>query len=156
MFSKYFTSFLYRTQVIKAILNPVGHPGDEQCWIKSALDLFPLVSELHEVLREGCGKAQYKQCLSSLKNSILTAFYTPPEIVNTLAEALKIQGIVPIRLLDPSAGMGAFTFSYSNQFPGCEITSQRVLNTEQNSPMREWLMQHCEPVSAVRLPNTFF
>ncbi len=235
---------------IKAVLNPVGHPGDQQYWTKSDLDLFSLVSELHEVLREGSdNEAQYKRYVSSLKNSILTAFYTPPEIVNSLAEALKIQGITPIRLLDPSAGMGAFTSAFSKQFPGCEntcfekelltgkilsqlypkdnirtegfeniesrfsshydiatsnipfgdvavydplftangdsvkrvaarsvhnyfflksidmvreggivafISSQGVLNAEQNRPVREWLMQRCEPVSAIRLPNNLF
>ena len=70
---------------IKAVLNPVGHPGDERYWTKSDLDLFPLITELHEVLKEGAGnEAENKRCVSSLKNSILTAFYTPPEIVNTL------------------------------------------------------------------------
>ena len=29
------------------------------------------------------------------------------------------------------------------------ITSQGVLNAEQNSPVRKWLMEHYEPVSVV-------
>jgi N12 class adenine-specific DNA methylase len=235
---------------IKAVLNPVGHPGDERYWTKSDLDLFPLISELHEVLREGAGdQTQYKRYVSSLKNSILTAFYTPPEVVNVLAETLKEKGIVPMRLLDPSAGTGVFASAFSQQFPDCEntcfekdlltgkilsqlypkdnvrtegfeniesyysnhydivtsnipfgdvavydpvftanndpvrrmaarsvhnyfflksvdmvreggivafITSQGVLNAEQNLPVRQWLMEHCQPVSAVRLPNNLF
>jgi len=235
---------------IKAVLNPVGHPGDERYWTKSDLDLFGLVTELHEVLREGAGdETQYKRYVSSLKNSILTAFYTPPEVVNVLAETLKEKGIVPMRLLDPSAGTGVFASAFSQQFPDCEntcfekdlltgkilsqlypkdnvrtegfeniesrysnhydivtsnipfgdvavydpvftanndpvrrivarsvhnyfflksvdmvreggivalITSQGVLNAEQNRPIRQWLMERCEPVSAVRLPNNLF
>lgn len=235
---------------IKAVLNPVGHPGDERYWTKSELDLFPLVTELHAVLREGAGdEAQYKRYVSSLKNSILTAFYTPPEIVNTLCEALKEQNIVPSQLLDPSAGTGAFPLAFKQHFPQGEntcfekdlltgkilaqlypndrirtegfenienrysgrfdmvasnipfgdvaiydplftasndpakrmaarsvhnyfflksvdmvrdsglvafITSQGVLNAEQNRPVRDWLMERCEPVSAIRLPNNLF
>ena len=235
---------------IKAVLNPVGHPGDERHWTKSDLDLFPLVSELHEVLREGAGdETQYKRYVNSLRNSILTAFYTPPEIVNTLVEALKEQNIVPTQLLDPSAGTGVFASVFRQQFPGCEntcfekdlltgkilsqlypkdnvrtegfeniesryfnrydivasnipfgdvavydplftasndparrmavrsvhnyfflksvdmaregglvafITSQGVLNAEQNRPVRRCLMERCEPVSAIRLPNNLF
>ena len=36
------------------------------------------------------------------------------------------------------------------------ITSQGVLNAEQNRPVRQWLMERCQPVSAVRLPNNLF
>jgi N12 class adenine-specific DNA methylase len=235
---------------IKAVLNPVGHPGDERHWTKSDLDLFPLVTELHNVLREGAGdETQYKRYVSSLKNSILTAFYTPPEVVNVLVETLQERGITPIRLLDPSAGTGVFASAFTRQFPGCEntcfekdlltgkilshlypkdkirsegfenieshysshydiaasnipfgdvavydplftansdpvrrmaarsihnyfflksvdmvreggilafITSQGVLNAEQNRPVRQWLMERCDLVSAVRLPNNLF
>ena len=92
-------------------------------WTKSDLDLFPLVAELHEVLREGAkDETQYKRYVSSLKNSILTAFYTPPEVVNALVETLHERGIVPKRLLDPSAGIGVFASAFSKQFPGCENT----------------------------------
>jgi len=36
------------------------------------------------------------------------------------------------------------------------ITSQGVLNSESNRPVREWLMQRSEPVSVVRFPNNLF
>lgn len=36
------------------------------------------------------------------------------------------------------------------------ITSQGVADTERNRPVREWLMQRCDLVSAVRLPNNLF
>ena len=37
---------------IKAILSPADKPEDIQRWSKSEAELFPLVQELHEVLRE--------------------------------------------------------------------------------------------------------
>lgn len=43
-----------------------------------------------------------------MRNSTLTAFYTPPAIVRALAETLRDAGVVPRRLLDPSAGAGVF------------------------------------------------
>jgi N-6 DNA Methylase. len=36
------------------------------------------------------------------------------------------------------------------------ITSQGVLNSEQNKPIREHLMNTCNIVSAIRLPNNLF
>ncbi|MFR6350933.1 MAG: N-6 DNA methylase [Alistipes finegoldii] len=65
--------------------------------------------ELHELLRHYAGSEQrYKDLVQSMRNSTLTAFYTPPAIVRALAETLRDAGIVPRRLLDPSAGAGVF------------------------------------------------
>lgn len=65
--------------------------------------------ELHELLRHYASSEQrYKDFVQSLRNSTLTAFYTPPAIVRALAETLRDAGIVPRRLLDPSAGAGVF------------------------------------------------
>lgn len=62
---------------IKAILNPADKPEDIERWSKSEVELFPLVQELHEVLRESSPTPEvYKRYVSSLKSSILTAFYT--------------------------------------------------------------------------------
>ena len=63
--------------------------------------------ELHELLRHYAGSEQrYKDLVQSMRNSTLTAFYTPPAIVRALAETLRDAGVVPRRLLDPSAGAG--------------------------------------------------
>ena len=219
-------------------------------WSKSEAELFPLVAELHQVLREHSSTPEaYKQYIGSLKNSVLTAFYTPKPVVDILAKTLKESGIEPIRFLEPSAGTGAFieafkeeTFKsrymafekdlltgkilshlypdeyiriegyqkienrYSGYFdviasnipfgdvavfdpqfsnhkhPAVKqstqaihnyfftksvqtareggiiafITSQGVLNSEQNKPVREYLMTGCNLVSAIRLPNNLF
>lgn len=36
------------------------------------------------------------------------------------------------------------------------ITSQGMADSERNKPVREWLMERCDLVAAVRLPNNFF
>lgn len=235
---------------IKAILNPADKPEDIQWWSKSEVELFPLVQELHEVLRENSPTPDvYKRYVSSLKSSILTAFYTPKPVIDALADALKDSGINPTRFLEPSAGTGAFISSFKETAPEAKvtsfekdlltgkilshlypndkvriegyekmegrysqhfdviasnipfgdvsvfdpqlsnheipavkqstqaihnyffvksiqaareggiiafITSQGVLNSEQNKPIREYLMNTCDVVSAIRLPNNLF
>ncbi|WP_346859635.1 hypothetical protein [uncultured Draconibacterium sp.] len=76
---------------LKCILNPVENLSDIAQWSNSEIGLFPAVMELHDVLKTNSKtEQQYKLYTNSLKNSILSAFYTPPEIVNVLSEALKI------------------------------------------------------------------
>lgn len=235
---------------IKAVLNPATKQEDIQYWKASEHDLFPVVTELHQVLRDGAkDDAEYKRYVSSLKNSVLTAFYTPKPIIDALALALNNSGIKPQRFLEPSAGAGAFIASFKETVPDAEvtgfekdlltgkilshlhpedkiriegyekmegrysqhydviasnipfgdvavfdpllskheipavsqstkaihnyffaksvmaareggliafITSQGVLNSEQNKPIREHLMNSCNVVSAIRLPNNLF
>ena len=235
---------------IKAILNPADKPEDIRHWSKSEAELFPLVMELHEILRENSSNPEKcRQYIGSLKNSVLTAFYTPKPVVDILTKALKESGIEPMRFLEPSAGTGAFIDAFKEDFlkskymafekdlltgkilshlypdeavriegyqkiesryseyfdviasnipfgdvavfdpqfsnhkhPAVKqstqsihnyfftksaqtareggiiafITSQGVLNAEQNKPIREYLMTACNLVSAVRLPNNLF
>lgn len=71
---------------IKAVLNPASSLADVARWTKSDRELFPLVSQLHSVIRSHSkDEAEYKRYFSSLKNSVLTAFYTPQDIVSVLA-----------------------------------------------------------------------
>jgi len=235
---------------IKAILNPATTLADSATWTKTDLELFPMVTELHGLLRENSAtEGEYKRYYSSLKNSILTAFYTPEEIVNTIADAIGQCGITPTRFLDPSAGTGVFVSAFnklskdnekicfekdlltgkilSHLYPndkvrieGFEeietrftnyfdivssnipfgnislfdpqfrqskdpvrlqasrsihnyffiksvdalreggllafITSQGVMNSSSNKSVREWLMNNCNLISAIRLPNNLF
>jgi len=103
---------------LKCILNPIQTPADAAYWSKSELDLFPLVAELQALIRENCASEQeYKLYWGSLKNSILTSFYTPSEIVATLANTLNENGITLKRFLDPSAGMGEFISAFQQNAP---------------------------------------
>ena len=101
---------------LKCVLNPVKGLEDAIRWTKSDLPLFPIVRELHKVIHENSrDRNQYRQYFNSLKNSVLSAFYTPPEIVETLAEVLGDAGVIPERFLDPSAGMGEFISAFNKQ-----------------------------------------
>ena len=235
---------------IKAILNPVDNPEDINKWPKSETELFPMIQELHGVLRENSGSPEeYKRYVNSLKTSILSAFYTPKPVVNVLVKSIREIGLNPLRILEPSAGSGTFISSFKEAMPethiigfekdlitgkilfhlhpdeqirieGYEkmeerylqhfdviasnipfgdvavfdplitnhknqsvrqstkaihnyfftksvmsareggivafITSQGVLNSEQNKPIREYMMENCEVVSVIRLPNNLF
>ncbi|MBK5194079.1 MAG: N-6 DNA methylase, partial [Flavobacteriaceae bacterium] len=235
---------------LKCILNPAENLSDIAHWPNSDVELFPLVAELHDTLKKNSkSEQQYKQYLGSLKNSILTAFYTPPEVVQVLADSLKKNGVSPTKFLDPSAGLGEFISAFksqnnSAQVAGIEkdlltgkllshlypndkmrvmgfeeienrynnhfdvvssnipfgdvgafdisflksrdkvkqqacrsihnyfflkgidtlreggvlafITSQGVMNAPKNEPVRSWLMENSNLVSAIRLPNNLF
>ena len=98
---------------IKAVLNPASSLADVARWTKSDRELFPLVSQLHSVIRSHSkDEAEYKRYFSSLKNSVLTAFYTPQDIVSVLASELGNYGIAPSRFLDPSSGTGVFVDTF--------------------------------------------
>ncbi|MFY9153076.1 MAG: N-6 DNA methylase [Prolixibacteraceae bacterium] len=108
---------------LKCILNPAESLSDIAYWPNSEVGLFPLVTELHDVLKwNSRSEQEYKQYAGSLKNSIMTAFYTPPEIVQVLAETLKQNHLSPGSFLDPSAGLGVFISSFKNQNEGLSVT----------------------------------
>ena len=209
--------------------------------------MFPQVRLLHELLREySKDEKEYKAYVQSLKNSVLTAFYTPEPVVSAMQESLQASGILPKRFLDPSAGAGIFISGlkdipevhcfekdkltgkilsslypeskvtidsfqsiqpyYNNYFDvvssnipfgntrvydrdfdrsddtvrkfslgavhnyfflkGIDtlreggilayITTAGVMDSPQNRPVREWLVNHANLVSAIRLPDNLF
>ncbi|GHT08982.1 DNA methylase [Bacteroidia bacterium] len=106
---------------IKCVLNPAQNELDKAYWTKSEMDMFPMVADLHRVIRENSKDEQeYKRYYGSLKNSVLTAFYTPPEIIKTISDTLNENGVTPARFLDPSAGNGAFAQNFKTSFPTME------------------------------------
>ncbi|GHT02927.1 hypothetical protein AGMMS49525_07180 [Bacteroidia bacterium] len=235
---------------IKCILNPTQTEQDKEYWTQSDMDMFPMVADLYRLIRDNSkDESEYKRYFGSLKNSVLTAFYTPPEIIKALSDSLHENGIHPHRFLDPSAGNGAFVNVFNKTFlpnetvcfekdlltgkilshlhpddrvhvSGFEaiedrpdnkfdvissnipfgdvsvfdtaflksndttkrqsthtihnyfflksidhlreggivafITSQGVMDSPSNEPIRKWLMDHANLVSAVRLPNNLF
>ena len=98
---------------LKCILSPANSMEDIARWNKSEVELFPLVMELHRVIRDNtASETQYKSYMQSLKNSVMTAFYTPEPVVREIAVSLQEAGIAPGKILDPSAGMGEFIRSF--------------------------------------------
>lgn len=107
---------------LKCILNPAGELTDAVHWAKSDLDLFPLTVELHRLIRENSkDERQYKQYVSSLKNSVLTAFYTPQEVTEAIAKVLVNYKVEARTLLEPSAGQGVFMDAYRKFHPQADI-----------------------------------
>jgi N12 class adenine-specific DNA methylase len=234
---------------LKFVLNPVDTPNAIGKWVKSEQDLFPLTQVLHQLLREyAADEKQYRQYVDSMRSSVLTAFYTPPPIIEAIVNSIKENGISIQRFLEPSAGIGAFIEAFKNdgisqitayekelltgkvlkqlnpnssiRITGFEeildkkkesydviasnipfgdisvfdlsfvrskdiarvqaarsihnyfflkgidmlrdgglmafITSQGVLNSQKNEPIRQGLMQNCNLISAIRLPNNLF
>ena len=64
--------------------------------------------------------AAYKQVIDSIKNSILTAFYTPAIVPQTLFNVLKQQGIEPKSMYEPSSGGGVFVIESAEIFPALQ------------------------------------
>jgi len=107
---------------LKCILNPATNLSDTVRWTKSDLELFPMTAELHRIVHDNsANETEYKRYVDSLKSSVLTAFYTPSEIVSALADTLHEHGVIPQRLLDPSAGQGAFIASFAQYSPHAEV-----------------------------------
>ena len=107
---------------LKCILNPASSLTDAVDWAKSDLELFPLTVELHRLIRENSrDDMEYKRYVDSLKSSVLTAFYTPKEVTDAIACALKEYNVTPSRVLEPSAGMGAFISSAKEQTPQADV-----------------------------------
>ena len=107
---------------LKCILNPASSLTDAVDWAKSDLELFPMTVELHRLIRDNSkDDTEYKRYVDSLKSSVLTAFYTPKEITDTLVTVLKEYNVTPSKVLEPSAGMGAFILSVKEQSPQADV-----------------------------------
>ncbi|AKK71344.1 DNA methylase [Chryseobacterium gallinarum] len=90
---------------LKFILNP----DDINQWRSSDSGYFPLTQELFGTIRDNAeNDSVYRQYVSSLKGSILDAFFTPLVISESIAAVIKNTGIQIDRMLEPSAGVGAF------------------------------------------------
>ncbi len=107
---------------IKAVLYPYATREDweEQGATKADFRLYPLVIELHELLEKHPQVPSYRKTIDSLKNSVLTAFYTPETVPQTLYKALQEQGVTPKRIYEPSAGAGIFITEAIKAFPELE------------------------------------
>ncbi len=82
---------------IKPILYPEDSAAmwEEQGATKDDLRLHAPMMELHGVLHQHFTDSEYKDVMRSLKNSVLTAFYTPIVVPETFYSALQLNGIQP-------------------------------------------------------------
>ncbi|SDE74578.1 N-6 DNA methylase [Riemerella columbipharyngis] len=94
---------------LKFILNPANEDGDRRFWTKSDELYFEPTQRLYELIRiNATDFDDYKAMTDSLKSSVLTSFYTPPEIIQVFSTVLEEQHFQYQKMLDPSAGTGNF------------------------------------------------
>ena len=131
---------------LKCILNPARELADAVHWAKSDLELFAPTVELHRLIRENSkNESEYKQLMDSLKQSVLTAFYTPSAITEALTDVLKEHQIIPEKVLEPSAGIGAFVDSVLDNNPKADIMAfEKDLLTGK-------ILRHLHPEQKVRI-----
>jgi len=99
---------------LKFVLNPIGNEMDINNWRKTEHDLFPITRELHQLLKENSDdEKHYRRYVDSIKSSVLTAFYTPPEVIDAISATLRDSGLNIDKFLEPSAGIGSFIQSFS-------------------------------------------
>lgn len=73
------------------------------------------------IRKYSANEKEYKEYVRSLKNSVLTAFYTPEAIVRVISDTFRSSGITLQRFLDPSAGTGIFASQFKSWLPDAEI-----------------------------------
>ena len=131
---------------LKCILNPARELTDAVHWAKSDLELFAPTVELHRLIRENSkNESEYKQLMDSLKQSVLTAFYTPSAVTEALTDVLKEHQIIPEKVLEPSAGIGAFVDSVLDNNPKADIMAfEKDLLTGK-------ILRHLHPEQKVRI-----
>ena len=131
---------------LKCILNPAKELTDAVRWAKSDLELFAPTVELHKLIRENSkDETEYKRYMDAMKQSVLTAFYTPAEITVTIADVLHEHGIRPDRVLEPSAGVGAFVDAVLSNRPEADIMAfEKDLMTGK-------ILKHLHPEQKVRV-----
>lgn len=131
---------------LKCILNPARELADAVHWAKSDLELFASTVELHRLIRENSkNESEYKQLMDSLRQSVLTAFYTPSAVTEALTDVLKEHQIIPEKVLEPSAGIGAFVDSVLDNNPKADIMAfEKDLLTGK-------ILRHLHPEQKVRI-----
>ena len=131
---------------LKCILNPARELADAVHWAKSDLELFSPTVELHRLIRENSkNESEYKQLMDSLKQSVLTAFYTPSAVTEALTDVLKEHQVIPEKVLEPSAGIGAFVDSVLDNNPKADIMAfEKDLLTGK-------ILRHLHPEQKVRI-----
>ncbi|HAY3551859.1 TPA: N-6 DNA methylase [Elizabethkingia meningoseptica] len=114
---------------LKFVLNPISNDIDINHWRKTEHDLFPITQELHQLLKDNSeDEKQYRRYVDSMKSSVLTAFYTPPQVINAISETLRDSDFNIVKFLEPSAGIGSFIQSFSeNQNPNVTAYEKDLL-----------------------------
>ena len=98
----------------KVLAQYTGWGGNPKIFDENALEWKNEYNELKQLLTED----EYKQA----KESVLNAFYTEPEIIKGIYNALDKMGVKKGNVLEPSAGVGNFLGMLPNSFENSHIT----------------------------------
>lgn len=99
---------------LKCVLSRTDSDEDIRYWAMSEQSLFEPTRQLKQLIyREALDANRAKRYWDSIKSSVLTAFYTDQRIVDAIVQGIESSGIRLNRVLDPSAGMGAFTTAFA-------------------------------------------
>ena len=106
---------------LKCVLNPVDN---KTAWAKNDIPLYDLTDELHKVIRENtANEDEYKLYVASMKQSVLTAFYTPKAVPEAIWSVMGELNLKPEKVLEPSAGMGVFIDTMRSVNPDAQVTA---------------------------------
>jgi len=97
-------------------------PIDKSGWNQTDLTFDKEVQEVHQVLQERF-EGRYKEAVASMRNSILTSFYTPDFIIRPMVRALASEMTEVQAILEPSAGSGNYIKPLQDFFPESTITA---------------------------------
>lgn len=104
---------------MKFILNPVTLSKED--WSKSDRPYYDLTQELYDIIKSNAyNPAGY---LSSVRNSVLTSFYTPEPIVQSIVNVITSNVGNGINFLEPSAGRGVFIDKFKESGRDVNVTA---------------------------------
>lgn len=104
---------------LKELLLPLDNSA---AWSKEDLRYEREVRQVHGLLQHHFD-GLYKPVLTSLKNSILSSFYTPAFIIEPMVEAVRQHRSDIRSILEPAAGTGNFIEALQRGFPDASITA---------------------------------
>ena len=109
---------------LKFILNPHQSEADLKYWAKADQVFWQDVRSLYALIREhSTDERQFQNYVQSLRNSVLTAFYTPMRLTSAIASAIKETGVPLQTMLEPSAGGGNFIRAFKEEHPSLAVTA---------------------------------
>lgn len=111
-------------------------------WAPSNQPYFEIVQQINSEFKSSNRNDQ----LESLKNSLLTSFYTPDQVCSTVIDSLPIDLSQSISILEPAAGTGNFVGPLAERFPNAFITAI------EKDPTAFSVLQNTHKVQSINTP----
>lgn len=111
-------------------------------------------SNEYKILKELLNDEEYKNA----RSSVLTAFYTPPIVINSMYEILENMGLKEANILEPSCGVGNFFGMLPTQLKECKMYGVE-LDSISGRIAQQLYQKSTIAVNAyekVELPDSFF